>query len=341
MEHKAQTKKAAFCCPYHGVLHGTVKYFSEKLGTRMLVDIPVMYCQECQKYYTPFNNLVALFKLQYKGQQVMAAKGRVEGFVPKVEIRVPHFVDMEEANRQNERLREERAAKYKQYIEGLRAVPYDSIVLTNKPYVINDNKCPQCYQALKSDHVKIIQRRKYLVVKLKTCNRCGKDYITPQEYDSICAKAHEKIRGHFHKPFIFPVNVRREEGENNKSLFIPTWAYDCIKYNYHHMPPLSDKFYNMTEEEYRWVEGYYRPEEFEVELRKQSFLGAAGYSTNESETKRRSILKECVAKYGKRKVIGQIKYNIDLRLKQKNGNIRYQRAINTWRGDLWYTENKL
>ena len=107
------------------------------------------------------------------------------------------------------------------------------------------------------------------------------------------------------------------------------------------MPPLSDKFYNMTEEEYRWVEGYYRPEEFEVELRKQSFLGAAGYSTNESETKRRSILKECVAKYGKRKVIGQIKYNIDLRLKQKNGNIRYQRAINTWRGDLWYTENKL
>ena len=276
MEQKAQTKRVAFCCPHHGVLQVTVKYFSENLGTRMLVDVPVMYCPKCEKYYTPFNNLLTLFNLRYKGHQVMPAKGRVERSVPKVEIKVPHFVDIEEVNKQNEQLRMERAEKYKQYVEGLRTVPHDSIVLTNKPHFINENKCPRCYETLKTEHIKITQHRKFLLAKLKHCSHCETDYIAQQQFDSICTKAHEKIRGHFHEPFISPAGIRCEEGDDGKYLFIPEWALDFTKYDHHHMPPKGDGFYDMTDEEYHWVRLFYQPEEFSVQLRQKSFLGEAG-----------------------------------------------------------------
>ena len=88
-----QTKSVAFCCPHHGVLKGTPEYFSAEFGLKRLVDIPVMYCAACGKYYTPFSNLLAVKQLRYKGRDVAASQGRVEKSVPRELVRVPYFVD--------------------------------------------------------------------------------------------------------------------------------------------------------------------------------------------------------------------------------------------------------
>ena len=94
----------------------------------------------------------------------------------------------------------------------------------------------------------------------------------------------------------------------------------------------------MTDKEYNWVISFHQPEEFPVQLRKKSFLAEAGYSTNESEIRRRSILEKCIQEHGKSKVINQIKSNMNLRIKQKDGSAKYQNALNIWRSDIHWIE---
>ena len=341
METKRQPKKVAFCCPHHGVLREPVEYFSVNIGTKKLVDTPVMYCKECKKYYTPFTNLLAFTKLRYKGHEVVASQGRVQKSIPREEVRMPYFVDMEEDNQQKEQQRIENTEKHKQYIAGLREVYHDCIILTNKPCFINEYRCPLCQEITKKERLKITQRWKFLLANVRHCDHCGRDYITPRQHEILCSKAREKIRGHYCEPFISFVDIHCEHQEDNNYLFIPSWALDFEKYDYRHLPPKGDEFYDMTDEEYLWVKMYHQPEEFPVQLRVKSFLGEAGYSTSESEIRRHNILSICVDEYGKSKVVNQLKSNINLRLKQKDGNIRYAHAINIWHGDIWYVENQL
>lgn len=101
MEISKQTKMVAFCCPNHGALQETVEYFSANIGTKRLVDVPVMYCRDCKKYYTPFTNLLAFIQLKYKGYKVSASQGRVEKSIPRVKVRSPYFVDKQEAHPSN------------------------------------------------------------------------------------------------------------------------------------------------------------------------------------------------------------------------------------------------
>lgn len=341
MDPKKRTRKVAFCCPNHGVLQEPVEYFSANMGAKKLVDIPVMYCQACRKYYTPFTNLLALVNLQYKGQQVRASQGLVVKSIPREEVRVPYFVEIAEENKRKEQIRIEKAEKRKQYFDGLREISHDSIVLTNKLCYIQEKKCPHCRQKIHKEHVKIAQRRKFLCANIGHCSNCNRDYITPEQFYVLCEKAKIRIKGYYREPFVSPVNIDCEFQDDNKYFFIPQWAVDFKKFDQNHLPPHGDDFYNMTDEEYVWVKTLYQPEEFPVTLRQKSFLGEAGYSTSESETRRRDILARCVAKYGKNKVVNQLRVNMDLRLKQKNGAARYERALNIWRGDIWYVEKRL
>ena len=111
------------------------------------------------------------------------------------------------------------------------------------------------------------------------------------------------------------------------------------KFDKYHLPPRDDEYYDLTDKEYLWVKMSYVPEKFHIDLRQQSFLGAAGYYTSESEIRRHSILSKCVREYGKGKVVRQLKANINLRAGQRNKN--YGNAINIWRGDIWYVEHML
>ena len=65
-----ETRKIAFCCPLHGDLQDNVKYVSANIGSKRLVNVAIMYCHECEEYYTPFTNLLALAKLEYEGKQI-------------------------------------------------------------------------------------------------------------------------------------------------------------------------------------------------------------------------------------------------------------------------------
>lgn len=90
----AETRKIAFCCPHHGDLQNSVKYVSADIGSKRLVDVAIMYCRECDEYYTPFTNLLALAKLEYKGKQIKASKGRPDKAAPRIEVKNPYFEDI-------------------------------------------------------------------------------------------------------------------------------------------------------------------------------------------------------------------------------------------------------
>lgn len=354
METIQQTKKVAICCPNHGVLCGSVEYLSADLGTKMLIDMPVVYCSTCSKYYTPFGNLLALVKLQYNGRQVVASQSQVHKDIPREFVKVPRFIEKEsidernkpheeiirEEKRRERQLRLEKAEQRKQYIDSLREVPYNKVVLTNKSCFIDDKRCPHCKEKAKKEHVKIKQDRKYVMTNVWHCSTCDTDYISPAQFEQIYKKARDVIRGFYWGAFVSPVDIRCEWSKDGGYLCIPDWALDVDKYDRKHLPPHGDAFYDMTDEEYSWVVSFYQPEEFLVQLRKKSFLAEAGYSTSETEIRRHNILEKCINEHGKSKVINQLKSNMNLRMKQKDGNTRYQHALNIWRSDIHWIKTR-
>lgn len=341
MDYKQQTKKIGFCCPHHGVLSEPVEYFSVDIGYKKIVDVSVMRCPQCKTYYTPFTNLLALTKIEYKGHQVAAGQPVGRKGIARVDVRVPYIISIEEYNQRNEQAKKEQVEKNRKYIEDLREVEHNCIILTNKNCFISENKCPCCHEKTKKEYVKIIQYRKFLLANVRHCSHCDFDYISPEQFERIREKASSKIRGYYRGTFVFPVEIECEYQEDGKYLYIPKWALDFEKYDHHHLPPRGDTFYDMTDEEYRWVVSYHQPEDFSVQLRHKSFLGEAGYSTSESEVRRHNILKTCVSEYGKSRVINQLKSNMNLRIKQKDGDVRYAHALNIWREDIWWVENEL
>lgn len=347
-----QTKKVTFACPHHGVLHESVEYISVDIGSKRLVDVSVMYCNRCKKYYTPFANLLAIVRVEYNGRKISASQAQVQKSFPKTEVRNPYFANIEDDNKRRAQLRldEEterkqqeklRKEKNKQYIESLRKVPHDSLILTNKPCFIDESKCPCCGNATKKEHVRIDQHQKSLLAHIRHCEKCNVDYITPGQFNSLDRKASEKIRGEIFWPFVRPRNVNYEYQQDDTYLFIPRKAIDFDKFSWHRLPPRVDEYYDMTDEEYLFLKTYYQPEVFPSELRQKSFLGEAGYSTGESVIRRRKILERCVNEHGKSRVLNQLKSNMNLRLKQRNGSVRYQHALNIWREDISYVENHL
>lgn len=348
-----KTSKVTFCCPHHGALQGNVEYLTKDIGTRTLIDLPVVYCRDCNKYYTPFSNLLALTKLEHKGQQIKASQSHVEKAFPRAEVRVPRFKSKESDNHKSAEAanncqesraqqRKERLLKIeknKEYIEHLRYVEHNSVILSNKPIFLSENKCPICRNGVKKENIKLrYYNGRYVLTSVKRCNLCNSDYITPNQFYAIRKKA---LKLFDIAPFVYPVNIYAEHIGDDKYLFLLHDVYNKDIYDLKHLPPRADKYYDMSDEEYNWVKSVYEPEEYIQNLRPKSFLGEAGYSTNESEKRRQVILQKCVSEYGKSKVIHQIKSNMNNCLRQKNGSVRYQRALNIWRHDINYITNHL
>lgn len=367
-----ETKKVHFCCPKHGVLNGHVEYFNVEIGTRTLVDMSVMYCEKCDAYYTPFANFASFIRPQYKGKRVIATKGNPKKAIKREEVRVPHFISNvntdnneiyyvsqldddakiinykinREKRLKEKQLQKEKREQRKKNIEKLRLIYYDEMYVSNKQCVLDEYLCPLCKDKFKKETVRIAREGKVLFADVRHCESCGNDYLTPEMFKRLSCKADKKLRWQSLRTFLDPVNVccdYREEFEAEGGfLHVPRWAYDSDKYDYYHLPPKSDDFYDMSHEEYKSVIEFYVPEEYPVEfnadLNQKSFLAEKGYSTNESEWRRRRVLEKCVKEYGKSKVLNQLNFNLNLRLKQKDGNIRYQNAINVWRSDILYVE---
>lgn len=233
-----------------------------------------------------------------------------------------------------------RKKKQAAYLNGLRKVGHDHLILTNKPSFTEEKRCPHCGQRTKKEQVRITKGWKVLTATVRHCEPCGADYITPAQFNALNRKMQKRAREQAGYSFIRPKNVACEF-EEGKYLFIPRWMMDPQRFSHRALPARNDAYYDMTDEEYLWVKALYEPEDISVKLRPQSFLGAEGYSTAVPEAQRHRILARCAEKYGKNKVINQLRCSIRLRIRQKDGASRYEYALNTWRGDIWYVENKL
>ena len=176
------------------------KYFSVDIGSKKMVDISVMRCPECRRYYTPFTNLLNLTKLHCKGQEVFASKANSSNSIAKVEVRLPYLMDISEYSHQLEKAKAEEGEQRKQYFDDLREVYSDCIVLSNKPSFIAEHKCPNCQDIPQKEYVKISQRGKFILFNIRSCKTCGFDYITPTQLYGIDDKARRKVRGHYSTP---------------------------------------------------------------------------------------------------------------------------------------------
>ena len=176
-----QTKSVAFCCPHHGVLKGTPEYFSAEFGQKRLMDIPVMHCAACGKYYTPFSNLLAVKQLRYKGREVATSQGRVEKSVPREIVRVPYFVDADKMTPKDKEKSAQRKRGQKRInryeivpVSGLnRSAFVHNIILTNYSY----DECLNCNNRL-VDFVNFIELGENEGVKApgKYCTKCNTFY---------------------------------------------------------------------------------------------------------------------------------------------------------------------
>ena len=203
------------------------------------------------------------------------------------------------------------------------------IYLSNT-YSAANNICPFCRSVMSREFINIpvvdingdlIQ---YSTEMVRFCHKCRKAFITKDMAVHILSQINDISKD---QKTIKVENVTIQWDHNDKKYsFIPTsdnsWDIYFPARDYERFSSRDDT-------------------SAEMELNSQSFLGKMGYSASESETRRRTILAKCVAEYGKHKVLQQLRFNMDMRLKQKDGAIRYQRAINVWRGDIWFVENKL
>ena len=203
------------------------------------------------------------------------------------------------------------------------------IYLSNT-YSAANNICPFCRSVMSREDINIPviemtgDSYRHDTEKVRFCYKCRKAFITKEMALYILSKINDSLKD---QKTIKVENVTIQwDEDNNKYLFNPTsensWDIFFPSRDYEKVSVRDDT-------------------PAEMELNQQSFLGAMGYSTNESEARRRIILVKCVTEFGKSRVLQQLRFNMDMRLKQKDGATRYQRAINAWRGDIWYVENKL
>lgn len=244
------------------------------------------------------------------------------------------WVCYEEVQKEKAR-REEECRKF---LKNLRTVECHNPILTNKPQFLRERRCPHCNHLTKKETVKIKRgtNQKYLVTDLWHCKQCNVDYIDLEQMNILDNKAKEELGKSVRCPIISPQNTSIERSYEGKTLFIPQYALNSRKYNKNNLPPRINEYYDMSEGEYDWVKSYFATDMFSGRLKTQSFLGAAGYFTYVSEVRRHQILKECAEEYGKNKVIKQITSNMNLKLNQVNGSVKYAKAIRIWRDDLSY-----
>ena len=146
MKKGSSTTKVVFCCPKHGELSTVVEYVDVILGLKKLVDVPVMFCEECKIFYTPFSNLLSFTKLQFKGYPVGASKAVNNKKAVHYRVATPRWIN---SNPQNGIHIDPHLQKSRPRICGYEIVPLAGlnkeyfkkiITLTNAPRL----NCPAC-----------------------------------------------------------------------------------------------------------------------------------------------------------------------------------------------------
>ena len=216
------------------------------------------------------------------------------------------------------------------------ALPSSEVMLTNKECFIVDSCCPICYNPTQSIEAKFEAPFSYWLYRtLQYCEKCKRYYLSRAEYKQLLSDAVVKFPN-APKPFFLPGNIQNESG-----LFIPKALIDKDKYDRWHLPAPLDKYYDPSDEEYNWIVRYYLPKQsFNAKPKSESILGERGYSVKVHDEKRKSILKECIQIHGEEKVLKQLHLNIEWRMKQRNGEIRFAQSIAIWNNDIMYIEGK-
>ena len=145
------TKKVGFCCSEHGSISSQVEYISVDIGSRRLMDVPVKFCHACQKYYTPYSNLLALIKIYHRGHPVSATALSYAKNVPLEAVRVPYYLDSHatdkksgENNKSGKRTTTHGAPK--QRIKGYYIIQLKHVYMgaCKKNFVLTNYPCNEC-----------------------------------------------------------------------------------------------------------------------------------------------------------------------------------------------------
>lgn len=360
------TQKASFFCPVHGLLEKQIVYASFVLEGTELHDIACMYCEGCDCYYSPFGNLLHFVpSASVNGKPLRESEIRIGKSTIKRSIKSPYWGKLRPTNTTLPTPQKQASeAKRKKQVKNtapkvappqkeLVEVETNEIILTNKSLFVNERKCPDCQTRVAKKYVSILHSTVYLQRCYKFrgslfyCPSCSHFYLSKSQLEKLNDKALDIMPKGTPYPFVKPGNVKIDEAqaEGNRNIhnfkYIPLEMLNFEKYDRWNPPPKCNKYYDPTNEEYEWILGYYEPESpFVGNLKSKSFLGEAGYSTTEPEKYRKRILDQCVSKYGKAKVIKQIKFNITQRSNQQNGEIKYAHAISIWLSDISYIEVK-
>ena len=325
---RGQTKKIAFCCPHHGFLHKPVEYLSTKVGSKVLVDLPIVYCEECNRYYSPFGNILALFKLKYRGRLILPSKGIAQKNVERVEVRIPYFSIAEEKKVENtaNKPKDTYTNKKKQTHRTQRII--NNISLQNAPvfvsntYNFNTGVCPVCCSVMTKDHANIPvlyengDFYRYYAEEILYCHKCKRGYVGQKTIEKLLQRINAATN---HYSIVKLENARVSFNKEQKFSYYPTVDNTSAVF-------IPDYQYHPSTMEY----------DGEMNLNAQSFLGAMGYTVKLPEHSRRIILAKAVKIHGKRKVADLICFLISSRRNQLNGATKFANAIRIWQKDLNY-----
>lgn len=145
-----ETKKVSFCCPKHGSISAPVEYISIDIGSRRLADVPVKFCYACQKYYTPYSNLLALVKIHHRGHLVSATALGGGKDTPREDVRVPYYLDGRPADKKaGKKSNSSKMTTYgapKQRIKGYYIIQLKHVYMgsSKKNFVLTNYPCDKC-----------------------------------------------------------------------------------------------------------------------------------------------------------------------------------------------------
>lgn len=63
-------KQVTFVCPEHGALDNLIEYADVQVGTFLFANVCMMFCSECNAYYTPYTNLLCITNFRFNGYAV-------------------------------------------------------------------------------------------------------------------------------------------------------------------------------------------------------------------------------------------------------------------------------
>lgn len=211
----------------------------------------------------------------------------------------------------------------------------ESILDSNMPVFFSNLKleaykvCPVCKINLQEKSVNVPVREKnsdfyrYYACKAFFCDKCRRAYITERSLNEIFERIGSANR------FLSTLNLKNVaimKSFSDDYLYYPT--LDNITSIF--VPATNPQ---ITRDDFEDSSGF----DF-GQLNTESFLTKMGYSSRKSFYLRHTALVAAVREYGKRKVCDHLRYLIDTRRNQYNGEIKFHHALSVWQDDLNYVQ---